>query len=68
MKDDSLWTGHPILRSRNYHRVSGKLDTAVYTLESLGEARLQVMPSYMSRACLAPILLSNGKFSGDKVS
>ena len=27
--DDNLWMGYPILRSRNYHRFSGKLDTAV---------------------------------------
>ena len=36
------------------------------TGESLGEDRLQDMLSYMSGACLASIILSNGKDSGDK--
>ena len=43
LNNDSLWTGHRILRSRNYHRFSGKLDTAVYTGESLGKDRLLAM-------------------------
>ena len=36
------------------------------TGESLGEDGLQNMVSYMSAACLAPIILNNGKYSGDK--